>query len=339
MRDGEWVADTGTELRGVLKVMVDAGWLPGGVAVVGAGGLWEFVAVGRVGIECGEAVTAPDTRYDVAELTKVMATWPLVGRAVAEGLLDLDAPMRHYFPGRHPGGGVTARQILTHTSRLNPVTWLERYVGTDRPLAEAILDEELEEPGYRVTDRGFILLGLLLERLHRQPLDRLADDLWRHVGLSATRYGPLPRTPSVAPTERRIPGAAATWGVVHNENAALMGGVAGHAGVFSTAADLGVFARELLAWYAGEHGVTRFTDFVRQSWLPHQTVDDRFARGLAWKVTADGLVHHNGFTGTSLFLHPPTGRYVGLLTNAVHYGRRRPGLGDLRATVRAAFTC
>ncbi|MEY9214097.1 serine hydrolase [Thermobifida halotolerans] len=338
MRDGEWVAGTGAELRGVLKVMVDAGWLPGGVAVVGSGGLWEFIAIGRVGIECGEAVTAPDTYYDVAGLTQVMATWPLVGRAVAEGMLDLDAPMSHYFPGSYPGGAVTARQILTHTSRLNPVTWLERYVGTDQPLAEAILSEELEEPGYRSTDRGFILLGLLLEHLHRQPLDQLADDLWRHIGLTETRYGPLPRTASVAPTERRIPGVAATWGVVHDESAALMGGVAGHAGVFSTATDLGIFARGLLAWHAGEHGVTPFTSFVRQSWLPHRAVDSRFARGLAWKVTDDGLVYHNGLTGTSLFLHPSTGRYVGLLTNAIHYGRRRPGLCDLRAAVRSAFT-
>src|SRR5690606_40339185 len=71
VRDGEWVADTGTELRGILKVMVDVGWLPGGVAVVGSGEVWENVAVGRVGVECGEAVAAPDTRYDVAELTKV----------------------------------------------------------------------------------------------------------------------------------------------------------------------------------------------------------------------------------------------------------------------------
>ncbi|GAB7100018.1 serine hydrolase domain-containing protein [Thermobifida fusca] len=338
MRDGEWVADTGTELRGILKVMVDVGWLPGGVAVVGSGEVWENVAVGRVGVECGEAVAAPDTRYDVAELTKVMATWPLVGQAIADGLLDLDAPMAHYFPGSYPGSKVTIRQILTYTCRLSPVTWLERYVGTDQPLAEAILVEELEKPGYCVTDRGFILLGLLLERVRRQSLDQLATDLWRHMGLSATRYGPLPRSPSVAPTERRIPGAPATWGVVHDENAALMGGVAGHAGVFTTIIDLGIFARELLAWHAGEHGTAQLTGFVRQSWLPHQPVDDRFARGLAWKVTDDGLVYHNGSTGTSLFLHPSTGRYIGLLTNAIHYGRRCPGLSDLRATIRAVFT-
>ena len=88
-----------------------------------------------------------------------MATWPLVGQAIADGLLDLDAPMAHYFPGSYPGSKVTIRQILTYTCRLSPVTWLERYVGTDQPLAEAILVEELEKPGYCVTDRGFILLG------------------------------------------------------------------------------------------------------------------------------------------------------------------------------------
>ncbi|GLU47414.1 serine hydrolase domain-containing protein [Nocardiopsis ansamitocini] len=338
MRDGDWVAQTSTELRGVLKVMVDAGWLPGGAAVVGSGGTWEFVSVGQVGIECGEAPTAPDVHYDVASLTKVMATWALAGRAVTEGLLDLDTPVAAYYSGGpYPGGGVTARQILTHTSRLNPVTWLERYAGTEQDLALAILAEELEEPGYRYIDRGFILLGLLLERLHGQPLDVLAGEVWSAAEMSATQYGPLPRSVSVAPTERRIPGAAAIWGVVHDESAALMGGVAGHAGVFSTATDLGVFARDLLSRYSGEHGANAFTSFVRQSWRPHERVHKDYSRGLAWLTTDDGLVYHNGYTGTSLYLHPETGRYVGMLTNAVHFGRRRPGLFDLRATIRGAF--
>ncbi|GAB3206889.1 serine hydrolase domain-containing protein [Marinactinospora thermotolerans] len=338
MRDGDWVAQTGTEIRGVLKVMVDAGWLPGGVAVVGTDSMWEFVAVGGIARECGEAIAAPDVYYDTASLTKVMATWPLVGLAVGDGALDLDAPMGSYFPGGpRPGDGVTARQILTHTSRLNPVTWLERYVGTGQDLAEAILSEPLDDTGYRYIDRGFILLGLLLERLFGAPLDRLAEETWRSMGLSATTYGPLPRTPSVAPTERRIPGAAPTWGVVHDESAALMGGVAGHAGVFTTATDLGAFARELLRTYDGEGGPQPLTGFVRESWRPHVPVGEEFSRGLAWLVTDDGLVYHNGYTGTSLYLYPETGRYVGLLTNAVYHGRRRVGLFDLRAAVRASL--
>ncbi|MFC7326445.1 serine hydrolase domain-containing protein [Marinactinospora rubrisoli] len=339
MRDGDWVAQTGTEIRGVLKVMVDAEWLPGGVAVVGTGSMWEFVAVGGITTLCGDAPAAPDVRYDAASLTKVMATWPLVGRAVAEGILDLDAPLSRYFSGGpYAGGSVTVRQILTHTSRLNPVTWLERYVGTEQDLAEAILSEPLDEEGYRYIDRGFILLGLLLERLLGDPLDRLAAELWRGTGMAATTYGPLPRGAGVAPTERRVPGAAPAWGVVHDEAAALMGGVAGHAGVFTTATDLGCYARELLRVYSGEQGPREFARFVRQSWQPYVVVEDGLWRGLGWLVNADGLVYHNGYTGTSLFLHPETGRYVGLLTNAVHHGRRRTGLFDLRAAVRAAFT-
>ncbi|GAA3727864.1 CubicO group peptidase (beta-lactamase class C family) [Spinactinospora alkalitolerans] len=338
MRDGDWVADTGTEIRGVLKVMVDAGWLPGGVAVVGTGSMWEFVAVGEIGTGLDGAPAAPDVYYDVASLTKVMATWPLVGQAVAEGLLDLDAPMSEYVGGGpYAGGAVTTRQILTHTSRLNPVTWLERYVGTEQDLIEAILLEPLEEEGHRYIDRGFILLGLLLERLLGEPLDRLAARVWRPAGMSATAYGPLPRTPSVAPTEQRIPGTAPTWGVVHDEAAALMGGVAGHAGVFSTATDLGAFARRLLLVHSGEDGPSAFARFVRRSWRPQVPVGEHYARGLAWLVTEEGLVYHNGYTGTSLYMHPETGRYVGLLTNAVHHGRRRTGLFDLRAAVRAAF--
>ncbi|MFC7742927.1 serine hydrolase domain-containing protein [Nocardiopsis composta] len=231
----------------MLKVMVDAGWLPGGTAVVGTGSMWEFVAVGGIVGGRGDLLSGPDVRYDVASLTKVMATWPLAGRAAREGLLGLDEPLGRYVPGGpYPGGEVTARQILTHTSRLNPVSWLETYVGTEQDLAEAILSEPLDEEGYRYIDRGFILLGLVLERLLGLTLDAAMHDLWREAGMSATGYGPIPRSPAVAPTERRIPGAGPAWGVVHDEAAALMGGIAGHAGLFSTAIDVGAFAREVL---------------------------------------------------------------------------------------------
>lgn len=335
MRDGDWLTETGARIRGVLKVMVDADWLPGGAAVIGTGGMWEFVAVGRTD---GEHDTAPDVSYDVASLTKVMATWPLVGRAVADGVLDLNAPMSEYFPGEDlPGAWVTTRQILTHTSRLNQVTWLERYVGTDQDLAEAILADPLEEPGYQYVDRGFILLGLLLERLYGKSLDRLADGLWADLGLRSTTYGPLARSPSVAPTERRLVGSGPSWGVVHDEAAALMGGVAGHAGVFSTAIDLGAFAREMLRLHEGGGG-TIPASFVRESWSPQVDAGARLSRGLAWLVTPEGVVYHNGFTGTSLFMHPESGRYVGVLTNAVHYGRDRTGLVDLRSAARSALT-
>lgn len=335
MRDGDWLTETGTRIRGVLKVMVDAGWLPGGTAVIGTGGMWEFVAVGRID---DENDTAPDVAYDVASLTKVMATWPLVGRAVAEGIMDLDAPMSEYLDvDGLPGADVTTRQILTHTSRLNPVAWLERYVGTEQDLAEVILADPLEEPGYHYIDRGFILLGLLLERLYGAGLDRLAGDLWRELGMRSTVFGPLARSPGVAPTECRIPGAAPTWGVVHDEAAALMGGVAGHAGAFTTAIDLGTFSRELLRLYEGGAGPIP-SSYVRMSWRPHVDAGARLWRGLGWLVTPEGVVYHNGFTGTSLFMHPGSGRYVGVLTNAVHYGRGRTGLVDLRSAARSALT-
>ncbi|WP_067604139.1 serine hydrolase domain-containing protein [Nocardiopsis listeri] len=336
MHDGDWLTETGARIRGVLKVMVDADWLPGGAAVVGTGGMWEFVAVGRID---DEHDTAPDVSYDVASLTKVMATWPLVGRAIAEGILDLNAPMSEYFDGEDlPGAWVTTRQILTHTSRLNQVTWLERYVGTDQDLAEAILSDPLEDPGYLYVDRGFILLGLLLERLYGKGLDRLAADLWAGLGMRSTTFGPLPRSPGVAPTERRLVGTAPTWGVVHDEAAALMGGVAGHAGAFTTAIDLGAFAREMLRLHEiGAEGAIPGS-YVRESWTPQVDAGGRLSRGLGWLVTPEGVVYHNGFTGTSLFMHPESGRYVGVLTNAVHYGRDRTGLVDLRGAARSALT-
>jgi CubicO group peptidase (beta-lactamase class C family) len=175
-----------------------------------------------------------------------------------------------------------------------------------------------------------------LERLYGEGLERLAVELWEELGMRSTVFGPLPRSPSVAPTERRLAGAAPTWGVVHDEAAALMGGVAGHAGVFTTAIDLGTFARETLRTYVTAGGAVP-RSFVRSSWQPHVEAGSGVARGLGWLVTPEGVVYHNGFTGTSLFMHPESGRYVGVLTNAVHYGRDRVGLVDLRAAARSAL--
>ncbi|MDS1270227.1 serine hydrolase domain-containing protein [Lipingzhangella sp. LS1_29] len=340
MRDGDWVNETGSEFRGILKVLVDTGRIPGGVVVVGTVHTWEFVSVGELSPEhLPEVATGPAVRYDIASLTKLLATWTLTGRAVLDGLLDLDAPLGDYVPGGpFACHDVTTRQILTHTSRLDAETPLEEHAASGRDITEAILDTPSTTGGYRYIDRGFVLLGLVLERVLAAPLDRVATEMWAQAGMSATCYGPLPRGSGVAPTERRVRGAAPTWGVVHDEGAALLGGVAGHAGVFSTAADVGAYARDLLRSYAAEGGASELARFLRDSWTPQVSVEPGLSRGLGWLVTDTGVVHHTGFTGTSLHLHPQSGRYIGILTNAVHYGRDRGGrVQELRSGAEHAL--
>ncbi|MFJ8441909.1 serine hydrolase domain-containing protein [Kitasatospora griseola] len=338
MQDSAWTAATAADLGAALAGAVDHGLFPGGVLTVGrAGGDRVTVGHGLVAPECGDARPGPHTRYDLASLTKVLATWPLVGAAVRTGLLDLDAPLRAALPELpSPGGDLTVRQLLTHTSGLLPKTGLARYEHSGRPLIEHLCAEPLVSPPgsrHRYIDRGFILLGLLLPAVLGRPLHLLAEDLWRELGLTRTAYGPLPRDPQLAPTEQRLRDAPRTWGAPHDPSAALLGGVAGHAGVFSCADDLAAYAEHLLA------GASPLADWFTESRRPHAAVEPGLHRGLAWLVTDDGgAAYHHGFTGTSLFLAPATGRYVVLCTNAVYHGWDRARLADLRTLALRTLT-
>ncbi|GAA4846643.1 serine hydrolase domain-containing protein [Kitasatospora terrestris] len=284
---------------------------------------------GILGAECGAAAPDGRTRYDMASLTKVVATWPLIGRAVRDGLLDPDAPLRTYLPDAPaPGRDLTTRHLMTHTSGMLPSTGLARYQLSGRSLLDHLCAEPLVDvPGarHRYIDRGFVLLGLLLPIIRNRPLHELAAEFWQELGLGSTCYGPLARSARVAPTEARLAGAPRTWGIPHDPSAALLGGVAGHAGVFSTAADLATFAEHLLT------PANPLADWFELSRQPATAVEPGLLRGLAWIVTADGTAaYHHGYTGTSLYLSPPTGRYIVLCTNAVYHGWQRTRLAPVR---------
>jgi len=326
-RARSWAANAAAVLKDHLDPLTADGGLPGGVITAGtADGIRHTVAAGIVAPECGPEPPDEHTRYDVASLTKVVATWPLVGRAVDRGLLDLDAPVRTYLPGipaAAPGGVLTVRQILTHTTGLRADTHFEGYLDRRTPLAELICAEPLiSAPGmeHRYIDRGFILLGLLLATVQGRELDLSAGELWRELGMTATLYGPVARAPDVAPTEPRLAGAPRLWGTVHDPSAALMGGIAGHAGVFSTTSDLASFAEHTLG-----------SPWLAESMQPALSIEPGRHRGLAWIIAEDGAVaYHHGFTGTSLHLAPRTGRYLAICTNAVYHGWDRARLAPLR---------
>lgn len=358
-----WVPEAADAIRVALEDFVAAGGAPGAVAVLGERDQddvrSETVAVGLLGAESGSAPATASTRYDVASVTKMLAVWPLTGIAVREHGLDPDSPVGRYLalPGpaeRWPSAQVTTRQVLAHVSGLMRRTRLDLYRDRPGPVVERICAEPLERATgeYRYLSRGYILLGLLLGQLFGQDLDQLAAELvWRPAGMTATTYGPVPRGSAVAPTERLFPDAPRMWGQAHDDAARLLGGVAGHAGVFSSGADLAAYA----AWLLSPD--CPLADWLTESLRPRVAVvptepdaeggpvGTGLRRGLGWMLTDTGVAYHDGFTGPSLYLRPEVGgngsdedssgghgggRFLALCTNAVYAGRARPGLRKLR---------
>ncbi|MFJ1792941.1 serine hydrolase domain-containing protein [Kitasatospora griseola] len=328
------------DLRECLELMTADGTVPGGVIAHGTlEGEPGFLTAGVVAPECGDARPGPDTVYDVASLTKVVATWPLVHAAG----IDLDAPVRTFLPAvaaEAPGGQVTVGQILAHTTGLRADTRLDQYRGRTEDLAALICGEDLiayPGAGHRYINRGFILAGLLLAQATGRRLDELAADLWTSLDMTSTVYGPVGRSSRVAPTEQRLAGTPRLWGIPHDDNAALLGGVAGHAGVFTTTADLATYATALMA---GHRDGTELGRWLARSMTPRAAIEPALDRGLAWILAADSQVaYHHGFTGTSLYLAPATGRYLVICTNAVyHHQDNRTRLAPLRGLALKAIT-
>jgi CubicO group peptidase (beta-lactamase class C family) len=240
---------------------------------------------------------------------------------------------------------VTVEHLLTHTAGLPAHREHWRLGLPPAELKRHFLEEPLEgRPGERVvySDIGFMLLGWLAEAVAGRSLDALVSEwVTRPLELSSTRFGPCPAG-AVAATEMGPDGRYIT-GVVHDENAAALGAPAGHAGLFSTAADLGAY---LGAWVSD-----------KSEWLPRrwrdEAVKDRTTgrdghRGLGWVARGDSFdllgdrwpataVSHSGFTGTSLAFDPQSGRWVVLLTNDVHFGRGRNVIKPLRQAVHQAL--
>ncbi|MFF2079978.1 serine hydrolase domain-containing protein [Kitasatospora sp. NPDC058162] len=327
-----------------------------GARTVGAGAVW---AVGDAGGTLGggshgtlgqgryaRLAPGPDTRYDLASLTKVVALWPCAGVLWQSGRLPLDEPLGRWWPpaaGR-PVGAVTVRQLLAHTAGMLPYTRFEQLYGREPAAIRAgVLAAPLDRaPGAAVeyTDRAAVLLGYLVEDLGGAPLDVLAARwTWRPLGMADTRYGPLGAAEAArtAPTEYHEPTGAHLCGVVHDPSARLLGGVSGNAGAFSTARDLARFLAAVLAPPAElPWGGPWITESLRE-----QTGGLAPARGLSWLFAAgtdpaEGTFVHYGFTGTGFWVSRRQGRWALLLTNKVHYDRTVQPLTDLRNAFRRA---
>ncbi|MFI1361853.1 serine hydrolase domain-containing protein [Streptomyces griseochromogenes] len=291
------------------------------------------------GVELPPAARVPatvDTPFDLASLTKLFTSVAAV-QQIERGTLGMDARVGAYLPEFTAAAhhDITVRQLLTHTSGLRPE--LPLYDCPDDRARLALLRAEAPtfDPGrYLYSDLNMLLLQFVLERITGRSLDVLIEDgITRPLGMTATVYGPCPG--AAATEDQRRPWAKADRGmlrgVVHDENAWALGGVAGHAGLFSTARDLAVFCRALLA--GGSYGPARILgpDFVELLFTPPGL---GFALDQPWfmgELAGRGAAGHTGFTGTSLVLDPATDTFLILLANTVHPRRRPPDSGPRAA--------
>ena len=335
--------------RLVITSGLDARAYPAAVIEVGRshGPIWRE-AFGRLSYDTGARPTKLGTIFDLASLTKVVATSTLVMRAVREGRLSLETRIADRLPSWRGAdrAGVTIRQLLDHSSGLPAHARLWEHARGRAEFEPAIARLALERaPGTAsvYSDVGFMLLGFLLEDAGRAPLDQ------QFATIASTMNGEIRYLPPPEWREWTAPTEADAWrgrvlqGEVHDENAAALGGVAGHAGLFGTAGAVGTFARLVLAT------LTRTTvlgtpdelrEFITQSRVTGSS------RALGWDTMrptsscgtrmSPRAIGHTGFTGTSLWIDPEQDVYVAWLTNRVHPTRANESLVALRAKLHDA---
>lgn len=327
------------EIAEVSKAILDglaAKAAPGAVCVVGhAGKIVHRKAYGLRSYEkAGEAMTV-DTVFDAASLTKVVATTT----AIMQLGIDTEARVTKYIP-EYPNPDITVRHLLTHYSGLRPdVDLVPEWSGYDEGIRRAIADKPTGRPGERFvySDINFLLLGEIVKRASGMALDEYAlTRIFQPLGMTSTRFKPPAEWQDrIAPTERLKGDTTALRGVVHDPTTRFMGGVAGHAGMFTTADDLAKFAAWMLEPSPAKSRFTR-----------PQSPAGKPVRGFGWDIETAyssprgelfgaGGFGHTGFTGTSLWIDPPSGAFVILLTNHIHPAVK-PAISGLRRAVANA---
>jgi CubicO group peptidase (beta-lactamase class C family) len=336
------------------KVREDA--FPGGVLVVGRHGAVAYMAaVGVYGDEDQRPVDE-HTVYDLASLTKVVGLTTATMFLVAEGALDLDQPAADYLP-EFAGGDrdrITLRHLLTHTSGLPGWKPLYRETATAEEALQRIYSMELESPPgtqYVYSDLGAIVLTKVVERVTGTPFDEfLQARLFQPLHMSDTRFRPPAAwRDRIAPTERDPWRGRVLRGEVHDENTYRLGGVSGHAGLFSTGPDLARFAIWMLDAYHGRlrPGDPRpfLPDSLVRAFTTLQPGPEGSTRALGWDTPTPGgglssghrltpaSFGHTGFTGTSIWIDPERDLFIILLTNRVHPTRENRALLPIRGIV------
>jgi uncharacterized protein YbbC (DUF1343 family)/CubicO group peptidase (beta-lactamase class C family) len=333
-----------------INVAVKDGLIPGAVLLIGHDGkvVYRKAYGSRALIPQREPMTA-DTMFDAASLTKVVATTPSIMRLVEEGKVRLNDPVTAYLPEFQEGqSSITIRDLMTHFSGLRPDLDLRpAWSGYETGIHRALIDQPQRAPGLRFvySDINFILLGEIVHRMSGKMLNDYArENFFEPLGMHDTMFlPPAALRPRIAPTEIDPATGHPFRGVVHDDTSRFMGGVAGHAGLFTTADDLAKFAQMMLD--RGEaNGERLFSPATIEKFTsPNSPAGQPILRGLGWDIDSPyssnrgdlfpiGSYGHTGFTGTSIWIDPYSRTYVVLLTNVVHPHRGK-SLSSLRGRV------
>jgi len=335
----------------VIDREIERGEIPGAAVAIGHQGRQVTYAAGlAVATPERNIPAAVDTIYDCASLTKVVVTLPLILQLIDQGELRLDDPVAYFLPAfaENDKSDITIKHLLTHTSGLIAHTDLHSHGWTRQQIIEQICRQPKHyETGTKVvySDLGFILLGEIASALFGLPLDAAASQyIFTPLGMKDSCFCPDGSLqPRIAATEFMPELGGHLWGRVHDENALAMGGISGHAGLFSTAEDLARYARMWLTMGETDSGRVLSQAAMKASTKLYTAHLSSGRRALGWVAKGDGYdasgdwlsersYGHTGFTGTSLWIDPDHDLYVVLLTNRVHFGR-----GKSVARLRACF--
>jgi uncharacterized protein YbbC (DUF1343 family)/CubicO group peptidase (beta-lactamase class C family) len=316
----------------IIEQAIADGNIPGAVLIVGHNGKVVYrKAYGRRALEPKREPMTLDTVFDLASLTKVIATTTAVMQLVELGKVRLNDPVAKYLPdfAQNSKDDVTVRQLLTHYSGFEPDLDLKTpWEGKETAYHMAFAETLQNPPGsaFVYSDINFITLGALVEKVSGEPLDQYTTrHIFTPLKMLHTRFvPPASWIPKIAPTQYDE-NEHMLRGVVHDPTARRMGGVAGHAGLFSTADDLSKFAQALLNGGAGILSPLA----VEKMTTPETPPAAPLLRGFGWDIDSPfssnrgdllpvGSFGHTGFTGTSMWIDPTTQTYIILLTNAVH---------------------
>lgn len=315
----------------VAKKAIQAGKIPGAVILIGNQGRIVYrQAFGLRSREPNKIPMTTDTIFDIASLTKVIATSTAVMQLVEKGKLNLEDPVVKYWPEFRANGKeeITVRHLLTHYSGLRAALDSKpKWSSYDTALR--MIEEEKAvlplETNFIYSDINFIILGELVSRISGEPLDiYCTENIFKPLGMKDTGFKPSPALRSrIAPTQyQHGTKRKMLWGEVHDPTAYSMGGIAGHAGLFTTADDLAIFAQMLLDGGSGKNLQILSPLMVEKMIVPQSPPDKIPLRGLGWNIdsplVSERSFGHKGYTGTGIWIDPTSNTYLIILTNRVH---------------------
>jgi uncharacterized protein YbbC (DUF1343 family) len=315
----------------IVEEAIGAGQTPGAVILIGSQGQVVFrQAFGYSTLEPQRVPMTLSTIFDIASLTKVVATTPALLQLVEQGKMSLDDAVVKHWP-EFKGQGkerITVRQLLTHYSGLRASISLKpNWLGYEAALKKIAQEKPLYPPDthFIYSDLNFIILGELIQRISGQPMDRYCrNHIFHPLGMEETLFNP-PQSmyARLAPTKENHRGE------VHDPTVNRMGGLGGHAGLFSTADDLAIFAQALLDVGRSEKAQILSRNTIETMILPHSPPEQVPLRGLGWEIHSPsgsswnelippGSIGHKGFTGTLIWIDPVSNSYLIVLTNRVY---------------------